>query len=81
MTFWTVTVLGVYLILIIAISFYSSRGAGKNAESFFVANRPLNWLQESTLLRLRLPPWPTELYHKRRGRTGISRGWLRPSLA
>jgi len=44
---WTVTILSLYLVLILTIGFFSGRGAGKNAESFFVANRHLNWLQES----------------------------------
>ena len=47
MIFRTVTVLGVYLLIILAIGFHSGRDAGKNAESFFVANRRVNWLQEA----------------------------------
>jgi solute:Na+ symporter, SSS family len=43
----TVVILGVYLVFILAIGVYSGRGAGKDTESFFVANRSLNWLQES----------------------------------
>jgi Na+/proline symporter len=47
MIYWTVGILAVYLVCILAVGFYSARGAGKDAESFFVANRQLNWLQES----------------------------------
>jgi Na+/proline symporter len=47
MIFWTVVILGAYLISILVVGVYSGRGAGKDAESFFVANRQLNWLQES----------------------------------
>jgi Na+/proline symporter len=42
-----VIILGVYLIIILAIGFHSGRGADRDSESFFVANRHLNWLQES----------------------------------
>jgi Na+/proline symporter len=45
--FWTIAVLGVYLLIILTIGFRSGRGAGKSAESFFVANRNLNWMQEA----------------------------------
>ena len=47
MIFWTVIILGAYLICILIVGVYSGHGAGKDAESFFVANRQLNWLQES----------------------------------
>jgi Na+/proline symporter len=47
MIFWTVVILGAYLICILIVGVYSGHGAGKDAESFFVANRQLNWLQES----------------------------------
>ena len=56
MTFWTVVILSVYLVLILAIGFYSGRGAGKDAESFFVANRNLNWLQESMAVFTTIAP-------------------------
>ena len=56
MTFWTVTILGIYLALILCIGFYSSRGAGKDSESFFVANRRLNWLQESMAVFTAIAP-------------------------
>ncbi len=44
---WTIAILSVYLLVILTIGFFSGRGAGKDAESFFVANRHLSWLQES----------------------------------
>ena len=47
MIFWTVAILSVYLVLIFAVGIYSSQGAGKDTEAFFVANRQLSWLQES----------------------------------
>jgi Na+/proline symporter len=47
MIFWTIAILAVYLVVIFAVGIYSSRGAGRDAESFFVANRQLSWLQES----------------------------------
>ena len=47
MIFWTVVILGGYLVIVLGIGFRSGRGAGKDAESFFVAGRKLNWLQES----------------------------------
>ena len=47
MIFWTVVILGSYLVIVLAIGFHSGRGAGKDAEAFFVAGRKLNWLQES----------------------------------
>ena len=56
MTFWTVVILSIYLVLILAIGFYSGRGAGKDAESFFVANRNLNWLQESMAVFTTIAP-------------------------
>ena len=56
MIFWTVTILAVYLLIILTIGFYSSRGADKNAEAFFVANRRLNWLQESMAVFTTLAP-------------------------
>ena len=43
----TVIILAVYLAIILAIGFRSGRGIEQNTESFFVANRHLNWLQES----------------------------------
>ena len=43
----TVTILAAYLAIILAIGFRSGRGIERNSESFFVANRHLNWLQES----------------------------------
>jgi Na+/proline symporter len=54
--FWTVAILGIYLLCILVIGFYSSRGAGETAESFFVANRQLNWLQESMSVFTTLAP-------------------------
>lgn len=56
MMFWTVMILLVYLLIILVIGFQSGRGAGKNAESFFVANRHLNWLQESMAVFTTLAP-------------------------
>lgn len=56
MIFWTVTILGVYLVLILAIGIYSGRDAGKDTESFFVANRHLNWLQESMAVFTTIAP-------------------------
>lgn len=56
MTFWTITILIVYLILILIIGFYSASGAGKDAESFFVAKRSLNWLQESMAVFTAIAP-------------------------
>ncbi len=43
----TISILGIYLVIIFAVGIFSGRGAGKDAESFFVANRQLSWLQES----------------------------------
>jgi len=43
----TLTILGVYLIIVLAIGFRSGRGTDHSSESFFVANRRLNWLQQS----------------------------------
>jgi Na+/proline symporter len=43
----TVVILAAYLAVILAIGFRSGRGVEHNSESFFVANRHLNWLQES----------------------------------
>ena len=54
--FWTVIILGIYLFLILFIGFYSSHGSGKSAESFFVANRSLNWLQESMAVFTAIAP-------------------------
>jgi Na+/proline symporter len=45
--FWTLAILFVYLVIILGIGFWSGRGAGRDSESFFVANRHLNWLQEA----------------------------------
>ncbi|MGA2991015.1 MAG: sodium:solute symporter family protein [Candidatus Korobacteraceae bacterium] len=56
MTFWTVVILSVYLVVILCIGFYSGRDAGKNTESFFVANRHLNWLQESMAVFTTIAP-------------------------
>jgi Na+/proline symporter len=47
MIFWTITILGLYLVSILVVGVYSGHGAGKDTESFFVANRRINWLQES----------------------------------
>ncbi len=56
MIFWSITILGIYLALILAIGFFSGRGAGKDTESFFVAGRHLNWLQESMAVFTTLAP-------------------------
>ena len=56
MIFWTVTILGVYLLIILAIGFHSGRGGEKNTKSFFVANRHLNWLQEAMAVFTTLAP-------------------------
>lgn len=56
MTYWTVVILSVYLVVVLIIGFYSSRGAGKDAESFFVASRHLNWLQEAMAVFTAIAP-------------------------
>ena len=47
MMFQTILILAIYLAVIFAVGIFSGRGAGRNTEAFFVADRQLSWLQES----------------------------------
>ena len=56
MTYWVLGTLAVYMAIILVIGFRSGREAHKDTESFFVADRNINWLQESMAVFTTIAP-------------------------
>jgi solute:Na+ symporter, SSS family len=56
MTYWILGSLAIYMALILVIGFRSGRQAHRDTESFFVADRNINWLQESMAVFTTIAP-------------------------
>jgi Na+/proline symporter len=53
---WILGSLAAYMAVILVIGYFSSKGAARDMESFFVADRKINWLQESMAIFTTIAP-------------------------
>jgi solute:Na+ symporter, SSS family len=56
MTYWILGSLAIYMAFILVVGFRSGRHAHRDTESFFVADRNINWLQESMAVFTTIAP-------------------------